>query len=73
MAGQKRSATAEGKKVNKWNASHGPGTRVLVKLDNGDIRGTVTRSRAELLGGHSAVIWLEGIPGCYSLDRVEAV
>ncbi|WP_374650281.1 hypothetical protein [Rhizorhabdus sp.] len=34
---------------------------------------TRTRSKAEVLSGHSAVIWLDGISGCYLLDRVTPI
>lgn len=47
------------------------GTPVTVELDSGEIRTTKTRSGAEVLSGHSAVIWLVGIAGCYLLDRVK--
>jgi hypothetical protein len=42
-------------------------------MDSGEIRETRTRSEAQVLGGHSAVVWLEGISGCYLLDRVRAL
>lgn len=41
--------------------------------DNGQDMETVTRSEAQLLFGHTAVVWVEGISGCYSLSHVEAV
>lgn len=56
--------------VFNWNQKHGLGTPVIVTMDSGEERKTVTRSRAEILSGHSAVIWLEGISGCYLLSRV---
>lgn len=46
------------------------GGRVKVELDGGEVRETVTTSEAQILSGHSAVVWLEGISGCYLLDRV---
>lgn len=46
------------------------GSPVSVRLDSGEVRDTVTRSNAQVLSGHSAVIWLEGISGYYLLDRV---
>jgi hypothetical protein len=55
-----------------WNAKHAVGAKVSVRLDNGEVRETVTTSAAEVLSGHSAVIWLEGVSGCYLLDRVKA-
>lgn len=53
-----------------FNARYPVGQRVTVRKDNGEGVSTTTRSRAEVLGGHSAVIWLEGISGCYLLNRV---
>ncbi len=53
-----------------WNAKWPVGTPVYVRKDGGDIQETFTRSAATVLSGHSAVIWLEGISGCYLLDRV---
>lgn len=54
----------------KFNAAHQVGAAVKVQLDGGEIRETVTTSEAQVLSGHSAVIWLKGISGCYLLDRV---
>ena len=58
--------------VNKWNRQHAIGTPVIVTLDDGTTRQTTTTSDAWLLGGHSAVIKLNSISGCYMLSRVEA-
>ena len=55
-----------------WNAKHPVGTAVKVRRDNGEIQDTKTRAPAEMLSGHTAVIWLDGISGCYLLDRVSA-
>lgn len=54
----------------EWNAFYPPGTDVIVRMDSGELRPTKTRSRAEVLSGHTPVIWLEGISGAYLLDRV---
>jgi hypothetical protein len=56
----------------KFNAAHQVGAAVSVKLDSGEVRETVTTSEAQVLSGHTAVIWLEGIRGCYDLKRVTA-
>lgn len=48
---------------------HPIGTAVELQRDNGAIEQRVTRSEPQLLGG-TAVIWLEGIPAAYALDRV---
>lgn len=54
-----------------FNAAHPIGADVFVQLDNKDEPFlTKTRSSAQILSGHSAVIWLEGVTGCYLLDRV---
>jgi len=42
----------------KFNAAHQVGAAVSVELDNGEVRETVTTSEAQVMGGHSAVIWL---------------
>ena len=57
-----------------FNAKNPIGSDVFVKLDGVDepFR-TRTRSDAQILSGHSAVIWLENVSGCYLLDRVCAV
>jgi hypothetical protein len=56
--------------VDEFDARYPIGVTVLVRRDNGDMQETTTRSRAEVLSGHSAVIRLEGVSGCYLLDRV---
>lgn len=43
-----------------------------MKLDSGERRETRTMSDEQLLGGHTAVVWLEGIAGAYALERVTA-
>lgn len=58
------------KQVDAFNAKYQVGQTVTVRMDNGEGRSTTTRSKAQVLSGHSAVIWLEGISGCYLLDRV---
>lgn len=56
-----------------FNARYMVGTPVNLRRDNGDIVQTATRSPAEVLSGHSAVIWLDGVRGCYLLDRVTPI
>lgn len=56
-----------------WNARYAIGTAVTVVKDGGDVVATTTRTAAYVLGGHSAVIMLEGISGCYLLERVNPV
>lgn len=59
--------------VDDWNARFPVGTEVKMIKDSGDIVRTKTRSNAAVMGGHSAVIWLDGVAGCYLLKRVWAV
>lgn len=56
-----------------FNSKYPVGQKVSVRKDAGDGVITITRSKAEVLSGHSAVIWLEGISGCYLLDRVTPI
>ncbi|RFP19136.1 hypothetical protein [Duganella sp. BJB475] len=57
----------------KFNAAHQVGAAVSVSMDGGEVRETVTTSEAQVLSGHSAVIWLKGVSGCYLLERVTPV
>jgi hypothetical protein len=58
------------KQVDEFNRKCQLGQHVNVRLDNGEVKTTTTRSEAQLMGGHTAVVWLEGINGAYLLDRV---
>lgn len=53
-----------------WNRLYPVGTAVVLTKDNGDTVETTTRAPAKMLGGHTAVIWLDGFGGCWALDRV---
>jgi hypothetical protein len=55
---------------NAWNLQNPPGTVVRLIRDSGEVMMTRTRSKAEVLSGHSAVVWLEGVVGCYHLTHV---
>ncbi len=59
--------------VRKWNRSHRVGTPVIVHRDNGEDFKTKTRTRAQLLSGHSAVVWVEGLASCYSAHKIEPI
>jgi hypothetical protein len=54
----------------RWNEKYPIGTPVMVKKDNGVEYLSRTRSEASVLSGHSAVIFVDGISGCYLLSRV---
>jgi hypothetical protein len=58
--------------VEAWKGTP-QGTDVILTQDNGDLFPTKTRSGPLLLGGHTAVIQVNGIAGCYRLDRVRKV
>jgi len=53
-----------------FNSRYPVGTPVAVLQDGGNVRETITTAEAQVLSGHSAVIWLKGISGCYLLERV---
>ena len=55
-----------------WNDAYPVGQRVRVLKDGGATIETTTRSMASVMCC-SAVIWLDGISGCYALDRVTAI
>ena len=56
--------------VNAFNDHHPIGTEVIVIKDLGEKIKTKVRFPAEVLSGHTPVVWLEGISGCYLLSRV---
>ena len=70
MSRRPQSAGQLDAQVRVWNENFPIGTAVIFRRDSGETVETVTRSKAEVLGGHSAVVWLEGVSGCYLLDRV---
>jgi hypothetical protein len=60
--------------VRDWNEIFPVGQQILYwKGVAGDGPGTegVTRNAAEVLGGHTAVVWVEGVPGCIALSHIE--
>lgn len=67
------SAKEQLRAVHAWNQKHTEGTKVIVTMDSGEEKSTTTTSEAWLLGGHSAVVMLDGVSGCYSLNKVKAV
>jgi hypothetical protein len=60
--------------VDRFNRSFPVGSRVILRKDTGEVETTV-KAPAEVLSGHSAVGWFEGVRGCYSIEdnRVSAV
>ncbi|OEU74058.1 MAG: hypothetical protein BA864_06925 [Desulfuromonadales bacterium C00003093] len=58
--------------VEAWNSQNPVGTAVVVTKDFGEQVPTKTRSMAQYLPSGTPVIWLDGITGCYLLERVKA-
>lgn len=58
------------KKCDVFNELHPIGSHVTVIKDSGEKFETTVKYPAEILSGHSAVVWINGISGCYLLDRV---
>ena len=56
--------------VENWNLKYPIGTKVTVTFDDGSWRETTTTSLARILSGHTPVIFLDGVSGCYLLSRV---
>lgn len=62
------------KLVNKFNRRYPVGTPVVLCKDSGEVN-TKVRAPAEVMQGHSAVAWFEGVSGAYSIenDRVQPI
>jgi hypothetical protein len=58
-------------KASEWNELHKPGIGVLVKLDDGRLWHTKTRSEAWKLGDGQPMVMLDGKSGGYDLSRVK--
>jgi hypothetical protein len=58
-----------------WNHKHPIGTRVIYHPIIGEKPGRerVTRTSAQVLSGHTAVVWLEGESGCVCLEACEVI
>jgi hypothetical protein len=56
-----------------WNARHPVGTAVLLREDDGRDTLTKTRSEAWVMGGHTAVVMVEGKRGGWDLERLRSV
>lgn len=59
--------------VDLFNARVPVGAEVSVVRDDKTATVTKTTSAAYVLGGHTAVIMLEGISGCFLLSRVSPI
>jgi hypothetical protein len=70
---QRVNATADA-----WNAAHKVGTPVIAypggrpeDFPNDERIFTTTRSRATVLGGHTAVVWVHGHSACIALTHID--
>lgn len=59
--------------ANKWNQRFPVGTkcRYWTGLREGLGKVSFTRTQAQVLGGHTAVVWLKDQVGCVALSHVE--
>jgi hypothetical protein len=76
MPAPKRPTAAQlQKQCDNWNAKNPSGTTVSYEsiVGRGESFRGKSNGEAEVMGGHSAVIWLLGKSGCVSLDHCTAV
>jgi hypothetical protein len=68
-----RSSVSQAALAHKWNQRFPVGTpvRYWTGLREGLGKVSKTRSAAEVLGGHTAVVWIENQVGCVALSHVE--
>lgn len=62
--------------VDRWNEAHPVGTRVAywnIPSEQHNPRYSRTRTPAQVLSGHTAVVWLEGEAGCWGLSHVTPI
>ena len=57
-------------KCDVFNELHPVGSDVIVINDFGEKIETKIKYAAQILSNHTAVVWIEGKSGCYSLNRV---
>lgn len=62
------------RQCDNWNAKHPVGTLVSYEeiVGEGETHRGASATEAQILGGHSAVIWLEGKSGCVCLEHCKA-
>lgn len=58
-----------------WNSKHRPGVEVIYHPVIGEAAGLLTKTTGEayVLGGHTAVVFVEGVSGCVALRAVREV
>ena len=60
-------------KCDLFNKQHPVKSAVFYIDDEGTPKPTTIKHPAELMGGHTAVVWLDGVRGAYNLNRIVAV
>lgn len=66
---KQKSAADLQKQIDLFNSAISPGDTVNVKDDDGNTFQDILAHPATIMGGHTAMAWLEG-KGSYMLDRV---
>ncbi len=66
-------SAAKRKAVERFNRANPVGTPVLFwpGVRKGEGRESKTRTEAQVLSGHTPVVWVEGYAGCIALTHVE--
>ncbi len=58
--------------VAAWNSAYPVGIEVDYRFHRGAApKRTRTTTEAQVLGGHTAVVWLAGVSGCVALSHCE--
>lgn len=74
MANKKPNLKALQAECDAFNAKCPIGGPVRLKVDGSDKpRYTTTRSEAQIMSGHSAVVWMNGVSGSYLLSHVTPI
>lgn len=75
---RRRQAVTEQAAVDAWNYAHPVGTPVVAypgcrpeDCPNDERIVTSTRSKAQVLGGHTAVVWVHGHSACITLSHID--
>lgn len=56
--------------VEQFNTDYSIGDKVLIVKDSGSTETMTVKSKAYVLGGHSAMVFFEEMSGCYDITRV---
>jgi hypothetical protein len=60
------------KQVEEFNSNYPIGTPVRL-VDSASNIETKVRTEAQIMGGHSAVAWFEGVSGCWDVSYVKPI